>query len=157
MIQYYSVMMPFAVALSDHIGFGGTAGGAFVVAKDTSKGYITGGGWSYGLMGYAAGGHSVSTGKGATLTVDIGFSWQAQKVTDLRGWFHEVGESFTSPAPFLFFGMNAAGFTASQGINKEGGFNGIYLWTASFGWGTSGGNVGLEAHSYVGRTWVKEL
>jgi len=158
MIQYYSVMMPLAVAISDQVGYGGTVGGAFVVAKDTSKGYVTGGGWSYGLMGYAAGGNSLNTGKGAALTIDIGFSWQAQHVTQLGGFFVEFGGSFTTPAPFLFFGINTAGFTVSRGQDEESGqFTGIDLWTLSLGWGTSSKGISAEGHGYVGHTWVKEL
>jgi len=153
MIKYYHLLLPYYTTLAEHIGYGGTAGAAFVFAKNKEEKGLTRG-WSWGTMEYLAGGYSLSTSASAALTVDFGFSWQAQHVTKLGGYFVEAGGSITSPVPG-WLGINTGSLTVSRGVNDQGGFNEIYLWTGSLGWGTSTTRIGGEAHAFVGKTWVQ--
>ncbi len=147
MMAYSMFILPYYAMAAN--GVGGTAGAGWVAAKDESvDGFFSG--WSFGTMQWAAGGASLSSGTGgAAVTLDVGYSPQAQHVSDLGGWFGEVGGSVAGPGGG---GIMSAGFSASRGINSDGSFNDIWLFTGSFGAGTPG----IEGHAYVGRAWVQE-
>jgi len=150
---YHFFVLPYMVNFAEHFGVGGTAGAGLAVAKDSSKAWDEG--WSWGSIGWLAGGASYSSGAGGSLTLDIGYSPQAQHVNDLAGRFVEAGGSvgfYVPPSIGGIFNNAVIGGSVSWGIDAYGNYNGINLYTGSFGTGTSG----WEVHSYVGRTWVSE-
>ncbi len=151
LMDYYCILMPYYTAsvdfMMDHSGLGGTAGGAFVVAHDTSKELTKG--WSFGLMGYVAGGVSAATSGGKSLTVDFGVSPDAQHISHLEGPFKEFGGSLGTGVPFIpGLGINVGSLTLSIGKHEEVGQ--VRLFTGSLGWGSPG----AEGHAFVGHTWV---
>jgi RHS repeat-associated protein len=109
----------------------GTAGISSVIGKGKD-------GWFYGSMYYVAGG--VQGGDFlAGVAADYAISFEAEKLQDLAGYFIEVG---CSGGPLARFGMATS---RSVGTNIR-----LHTGTISAGWGT------VEAHAFVGHTWVEE-
>jgi len=154
MAAYYGAILPGMTMAVEHFGFGGTAGAGFVAAWDHTrglKGLTDRSAWSWGTMQWGAGGGSVATGSGGSLTADFGISLNARRVGDLAGGFTEYGGSITGPAPVgspFFFGTG--GFTYAVGDN------GVELWTVSGGAAYSSWGWGFEGHRYRGHAWVQE-
>jgi len=137
-------------------GIGGTVGSGFAFAHDPDKGRFKG--WSYGWVNWAAGGLSVASGSGYSITTDFAFSPEALRVRDLQGYFEEVGGyvSFEIPGRLRWitktFWNATVGFTASRSVDKHGNPTGIHLYTLSPGTGLAG----WEVHAYKGYTWAYE-
>jgi|GEM_PF-1307195 len=151
-IAYYEILLPYFTWLTEHMGFGGTAGGAFVVAHNEEKSLNEG--WSMGGMAWFAGGGSLSTGAGASATLDIAFSPEAQHIRHLVGKFTELGGSVGTPIP-VGFGFLTGGFATSWSKNDEIGT--VHLYTGSIGLGTPGSiaaGFGGEIHGFSGVTYV---
>ena len=126
-------------------GLGGTAGRGVFFGKGAA-------GWFGGSIGWLAGGGSIASSTGASLTFDIGFSPNAQKADDMGGWFTEYGGSVTIPAPVSsVFWFLTGGFTYAESDD------GIDLYTLSGGPGySSSWGAGMEGHIYRGYAWVTE-
>ncbi len=152
LIGYHTIILPFYTFLAEHITLGGSGGAGFVVAHRDQEAWNTG--WSFGTMEWLSGGGGLTWpfSAGGAVTVDIGYSPEAQEVGALGGAYVEAGGSLSTPWPLLF-GFYNAGFTVSWGI-KDGEYTGISLWTASpVGVGTPG--WGGEVHGFVGYSWVQ--
>jgi len=146
MAAYYSVILPSRVTLIDIYGVGVTGGAGFVGAWDHTKHLNDKNAWSWGTMQWVAGGPSVNTGLGGSITVDIGVS-NAKHVSQLAGPFAEFGGSGLTPLYGLTMGL-----TVARGVNPDGSWNDIWLGTYSVGYGSPG----IEGHSYVGIAAVQE-
>jgi len=150
MAAYYSAILPGMTMLTDHVGWGGTAGAGFVAAWDHTRklsGLNESDAWSWGTMQWVAGGYSGSTtGTGGSLMFDVGLS-NATHVSKLAGPFVEGGVSGPSP----LWGIPMSG-TLSRGMNEDGSWNDIWLGTVSGGAATPG----YEGHLFVGYSWVQE-
>ncbi|MBN2136392.1 MAG: RHS repeat-associated core domain-containing protein, partial [Sedimentisphaerales bacterium] len=137
-------------------GVGGTVGSGLAFAHDPDKGWTKG--WSFGWVNWRAGGLSVASGSGASLTTDIGISPEANRVRDLGGYFEEVGGSVAVAIPSgctwlsRIFNNASIGFTASRSVDARGNPTGIHLYTLSAGTGL----VGWEGHLYKGKTTAYE-
>jgi len=150
MVGYYLGLMP---AVTEYVGVGGTAGAGFFFGKNTEEtGWFNTKGWYGGWIQWAAWGASVSSGfGGVSLTLDVGFSPNAQKAQDLGGWFTEYGGSVTLPAPLhsiFWFQTYSATYSRSD--------TGIDLYTVSGGTGWSTWRGGWEGHRYRGYAQVQE-
>jgi RHS repeat-associated protein len=133
-------------------GAGGTAGAGIFFGKNTDEtGWFNTKGWFWGDIRWAAGGGSVATSSGASLTADFGLSPNAMKAEHLGGWFTEYGGSVTFPAP-----VGSPFFFATAGFTYSKGDTGIDLYTLSGGTGISTWGVGGEGHIYRGYAWVHE-
>jgi RHS repeat-associated protein len=153
LMEYYNILLPVYTMVAESMGFGGTAGAGIGIAKDENESWNKG--WSAAPLAWYSAGLSVSTGAGASVVIDVGFSPEAQKVEDLGGRFVEAGASGSLPVP-SYLGINTGGATCSWGIDENDKFTGITLWTVSFGWGASVLGPGKEAHAFQGRTRVGE-
>ncbi len=133
------------VALEADMGLGMTGGASMAFGQDAN------GRAFFGSMYSIAGGGAVNNGSGTSLTLDIGFSPNAQSMQDLAGGFKEAGGSVTVPAfvGSLFSGMTIGG---SYAVGKDG----ISLYTFSIGAGTIWMGTSWEAHGYIGHTIVQE-
>jgi len=133
------------VALEVDLGIGGTAGAGIVFGQnDDGRAF-------FGSIFHAAAGGAVCNGGGAAMTLDIGFSPNAQNMQDLAGGFVEVGGSATVPA---FVGSVFTGF--SIGGSYAVGAKGIEMYTVNLGGGVNTGGVSWEGHLYGGGAIVSE-
>lgn len=157
MAVYYSAILPVSTMVADdlimgasHVGWGATIGAGYVVAWDHTRGLRSlndSDAWSWGSIQWAGVGYSVATGKGGSITLDVGVS-NATHVSQLAGAFVEGGGSGKTP----FWGGLAMGGTLSRGVNEDGSWNDIWLGTYSVG----GASKGAEGHVYAGVAFVQE-
>ncbi|UCE99849.1 MAG: hypothetical protein JSV82_01945, partial [Planctomycetota bacterium] len=121
-------------------------GAGIAIAYNQDKPLFDFDSWSWGTAQWLAGGASYAQlGAGAAFTLDIAFSPEARHVRDLAGPFVELGASYRFPAL-------GVGLTGSIGLDKEGNYKGITLWTGSFGAATPG----FEAHAFYGHMWIQD-
>lgn len=147
LMSYYCLIMPLAYVNSTFMA-AGSIGGGIVAAKDTSqKGWDKG--WSFGTMMYGAGGNGLASSSGGSLTMNVGYSPNAQRANDLAGRYLEVGGSVAGGVPP---GIGGVFFNLTGGFSYARGDNGVELWTGSLGTGSRG----VEAHVYSGYTSVDE-
>jgi len=134
------------LALQADIGLGATGGAgiAFGKSEDTDK-------WFFGAVYHGAAGGGLARGKGVSLTMDVGYSPNAQKLSDLGGWYTEVGGTVTVQGPPLSW---FTGFTFGGSYSL--GDNGTELWTVNLGAGVWSGTASWEGHAYRGYTHTYE-
>ncbi len=96
----------------------------------------------------------ISTKAGASTMVTYGFSPNANKLSDFKGWYWQVGATATEPGlpgPGPSFGV-----TGAVSVSKGWSDDNIYLYSVSLGIGGATGKNEGSIFGEVGHSWVEE-